>query len=179
RRIAMIGLVRRAWLALGLTLVWLPITGYTQGNNEPLRVRLVHQRVVTDADGGERYVPAEHAKPGDLIEYRATYANQVPRNLSGVLATLPIPAGMVYAPADITPEPALASLDGARFEPVPIKRMVRNPDGTKALKEVPLEEYQALRWTLNAIRAGQAKTVRARMRIQPTAPPIVADTRTR
>ncbi|MDQ3565830.1 MAG: hypothetical protein M3436_17575 [Pseudomonadota bacterium] len=37
------------------------------------------------------------------------------------------------------------------------------------LKEVPLEEYHALRWTLDAIRAGQAKTVRARMRIKPTA----------
>lgn len=177
----MIGLVRRAWLALGLTLVWLPITGYAQGNtgNEPLRVRLVHQRVVTGADDGERYVPAKHAKPGDLIEYRATYTNQVQRNLSGVLATLPIPAGMVYTPAGITPKPALASLDGARFEPVPIKRMVRNPDGTKALKEVPLEEYRALRWTLDGIHAGQAKTVRARMRIKPAAPPIVAATRAR
>ena len=151
----MIGLVRRAWFALVLTLVWLPFTGYAQGNNEPLRVRLVHQRVVTGEDGGERYVPAKHAKPGDLIEYRATYTVQ--RNLSGVLA----------------------SLDGARFEPVPIKRMVRNPDGTEALKEVPPEEYQALRWTLDAIRAGQAKTVRARMRIKPTAPPIVAATRAR
>ncbi|MBA3493072.1 MAG: hypothetical protein H0T87_02820 [Gammaproteobacteria bacterium] len=177
----MIGLLRRAWLALVVTLVWLPITGYAQGNtgNEPLRARLVHQRVVTGADSGERYMPAEHAKPGDLIEYRATYANQLQKNLSGVLATLPIPAGMVYAPADITPKPVLASLDGVRFEPVPIKRMVRNPDGTKALKEVPLEEYHALRWTLDAIRAGQAKTVRARMRIKPTAPPIVAATRAR
>ncbi|MCI0590643.1 MAG: hypothetical protein L0Y67_03420 [Gammaproteobacteria bacterium] len=59
-----VGLLRRAWLALVLTLVWLPITGYTQGNtgNEPLRVRLVHQRVVTGADGGQCYVSAEHAK---------------------------------------------------------------------------------------------------------------------
>jgi hypothetical protein len=48
---------------LVLTLVWVPITGYAQGNtgNEPLRVRLVHQRVVTGEDGGERYVPATHA----------------------------------------------------------------------------------------------------------------------
>ena len=177
----MISLVRRAWLALVVTLVWLPISGYAQGNtgNDPLRVRLLHQRVVTATDGGERYVPAEHAKPGDLIEYRATYTNQVQTNLSGVLATLPIPAGMVYAPAGITPKPVLASLDGARFEPVPIKRMVKNPDWTKALKEVPLEEYRALRWTLDALRAGQAKTVRARMRIKPAAPPIVADTRAR
>jgi len=177
----MIGLVRRAWLTLVLTLVWLPITGDAQGNtgNEPLRVRLVHQRVVAGADGGERYVPAKHAKPGDLIEYRATYTNQVQGTLSGVLATLPVPGGMVYAPANVTPKPVLASLDGTRFEPVPIKRMVRNPDGTKTLKEIPPEEYQALRWTLDALRAGQAKTVRARMRIKPTAPPIVAATRAR
>ena len=57
--------------------------------------------------------------------------------------------------------------------------LVLTPDGTKGLKEVPIEEYHALRWTLDAMRAGQAKTVRARMRIKPTAPPIVADTRTR
>ncbi len=59
----MIGLVRRAWVVLVLTPVWVPSTGYAQGNtgNKPLRVRLVHQRVVTGEDGGERYVPAKHA----------------------------------------------------------------------------------------------------------------------
>lgn len=40
----MIGIVRRAWFALVLTFLWLPVTGYAQAGDEPLRVRLVHQR---------------------------------------------------------------------------------------------------------------------------------------
>ncbi|OOO00996.1 MAG: hypothetical protein USCGTAYLOR_02805 [Chromatiales bacterium USCg_Taylor] len=35
--------------------------------------------------------------------------------------------------------------------------LVLTPDGTKGLKEVPIEEYHALRWTLDAIRAGQGE----------------------
>lgn len=173
----MIGLVRRALLAPMLTVLCLSFGAHAGGGkgNDPLLVTLVHQRVMTGKDGGERYGPANRAKPGDLIAYRATYTNRTEKRLSGVLATLPIPAGMVYVSASAEPKEVLASLDGVHFEPVPLKRMVRNADGIKVPKEIPVEEYRALRWKLDDLRVGQAETVKARMHITPTAPSVVAD----
>lgn len=167
----MTGLVRRVLLAFMLTLLFLSLGAQAREarDKDPLSVTLVHQRVVIGKDGSERYVPANRARPGDLIAYRATYTNRAKRPLSRVLATLPIPAGMVYVPASAEPKEVLASLDGVHFEPVPLKRMVKNEDGIKVPREVPVREYKALRWKLDILSAGKAETVKARMHIVPVA----------
>ncbi|HKQ59008.1 MAG TPA: hypothetical protein VJY35_14175 [Candidatus Eisenbacteria bacterium] len=132
-----------------------------------LTVSLTAHRVAVDARGRESFAQANQAKPGEVVEYRAAYRNTNGAAVREVQATLPIPDGMEYVARTASPKPALASLDGRTFEPLPLKRKVRLPNGRQALREVPPGEYRFLRWSLGSIAAGQAETVRARVRVVP------------
>lgn len=126
-------------------------------------VRLEASKVVAQA-GGESLQPATAARPGDTVEYRATYTNRGKSVARNVEATLPIPAGtLVYLPATARPTAVLASLDGNRFAPVPLTRTVIRADGAKELQPVPYAEYRYLRWTLGDLAPGASTTIRARM----------------
>src|SRR6185369_10694463 len=62
-----------------------------QNNNNPLVTRLEAHKVVRAADGTEKLAPAESARPGDVIEYVATYRNTGKQPIRNLEATLPIP----------------------------------------------------------------------------------------
>lgn len=129
---------------------------------------------VTKAQGKESLAPAEKAKPGELLEYRALYKNAGKDDAKGLAATLPIPRGTQYVPGTATPGRLEASLDGHTFAPVPLKRKVRLADGRTVMREVPVSEYRALRWPLGTLAAQQSKTVVARVRVEPT-PQVATD----
>lgn len=130
-----------------------------------LAVELTAQRIVVEA-GKESRTSADLARPGEIIEYRATYTNTGLDAAKNVAATLPIPAaGLEYLPQTGSPRIVLASLDGKTFEPVPLKREVRLTDGTRQLVDVPFTEYRFLRWSLGDLAAGATTTVAARMRV--------------
>lgn len=130
-------------------------------------VRLTAHRVTTDARGQETTAPAEQAKPGDLVEYRAVYHNEGNASVQKLVATLPIPAGMEYVPRTAAPAVVTASLDGKTFAPVPLTRKVRLENGREVVREVPAGEYRFLRWSVGALEARQKHTVRARVRVTP------------
>ncbi len=123
---------------------------------------------VTKAQGRETLASAEQARPGELLEYRALYRNGGTSEARGLAATLPIPVGTQYVPGTATPSRVEASLDGRTFAPVPLTRRVRTADGRTVVREVPVSEYRALRWSLGSLPARQARAVTARVRIQPT-----------
>lgn len=128
-------------------------------------VELTASRVVTTA-GREQLETADHARPGEVLEYRATYSNHGNTVAKDVAATLPIPvSGLEYLPQTGSPRAILASLDGKSFSPVPLKRAYRLPDGTEELREVPVTDYRYLRWMLGDLAAGAHATVTARMRV--------------
>ena len=133
-----------------------------------LAVELVAHRVLPSAKPGaaEQLEAALQARPGDLLEYRVRYHNGSSEPLKQVLATLPIPAaGAVYVPGSAKPAGALASTDGRRFEPEPLRRWVVLPDGSRVQKLVPATEYRFLRWNLGDLAANQAAIVSARVRV--------------
>ncbi|HYM82232.1 MAG TPA: hypothetical protein VEY91_12585 [Candidatus Limnocylindria bacterium] len=156
-----------------LALPW-PIASHAQA---PLDVSLTAHRVVVDARGRESLRPGDRAKPGELVEYRAAYRNAGALALRKVEATLPIPAGTEYLARSARPAPALASVDGQRFEPLPLKRLVRRPDGREELQEVPASEYRFLRWSLGAIEGRTTQTVRARVRVSSAVAAATAERR--
>jgi len=129
-------------------------------------VTLAAQRVEALPGGGESLAPADQAKPGDVIEYRATYRNSGASNARQLAATLPIPAGSEYIARSASPAPAFASLDGRTFSPLPLKRRVHLADGRDVMQEVPAREYRSLRWTLGTLPARTERTVRARVRLE-------------
>jgi uncharacterized repeat protein (TIGR01451 family) len=130
---------------------------------------------VTKSQGSEVLAPAEQARPGELLEYRAVYRNDGAREARGLMATLPIPRGTTYVPGSAQPRRVEASLDGRAFAPVPLKRAVKTPDGRTVVQEVPVAEYRALRWPLGALPSRERRTVVARVRIEPV--PVAANTR--
>lgn len=110
------------------------------------------------------------AAPGETVQYAATYSNQThttqqPRTLVGVLATLPIPAAMRYT-GEAQPKPTWGSADGAKFEPYPMLRPVKQADGSTKLMPLEWHHYKALRWQLADLPVQTSQTVRAQVKVQ-------------
>lgn len=132
-----------------------------------VKVAMTAHRVTTTDHGVERLVPAEQARPGETIEYRARYRNEGAATVRQLVASLPIPAGMEFVPGTAAPSQVLASLDGRTFAPVPLTRRVKNAKGEDVVERVPYREYRALRWTLGDLASKAEETVSARVRVTP------------
>lgn len=112
----------------------------------------------------ETFQPAEKAKPGDVIEYRAEYFNKGAKATPNVVGTIPVPSGMEYIADSAVPALASASAAGADFGPLPLKKkVVRN--GQTVEEVVPPSQYKAVRWNFGTMQPNAKVTVRARMRI--------------
>ena len=153
-------------LALALALVVLSLPAPSPAAPpSPVATELTVRRVVPDGSGGERFEGAERPSPGDVIDYSLVYRNRGKKAAKAVKATLPVPPGTEFLPESASPPVAEASLDGTAFSKVPLARRVKNPDGSEETKEVPPSEYRSLRWNLSTLAPGEARTVRARVKI--------------
>ena len=156
----------RSTLALAVALAALSaaVPAHAAGG---VTVELTASRV-TKEKGKDVHAPAEQARPGDLLEYRALYKNEGKSEARGLAATLPIPRGTQYVPGTAQPRRVEASLDGRTFAAVPLTRKVKLADGRTVTREVPASEYVALRWPLGALPVSQSREVTARVRIEST-----------
>lgn len=126
---------------------------------------LTARKVVSVPGGSPSYQPAEKASPGDVIEYQAVYTNQGKSPVKDLVPTMPIPTGMEYIPGSAKPAQVMASLDGKKFEAVPLKRMVTLPNGKQEQREVPYAEYRFVRWTAADMVVGSSTMVSARTKM--------------
>jgi len=138
-----------------------------------LAVELKARKVVPQAGGSERYEPAERARPGEVVEYIATYRNTGKAPVRDVVATLPIPSETEFVPAGARPGGALATTGDGNYRPLPLKRKVKRPNGKEEEREVALGEYRSLRWNIGELQPGRSAEVAARVRIsaEPTTVP--------
>jgi uncharacterized repeat protein (TIGR01451 family) len=127
-------------------------------------VKLLAQQVVGSGDK-ESLVPAEKAKPGDVIQYQAAYVNTGDGAANKVIATVPIPAGLALVDDSARPAAEQASVDGKTFSNVPLTRRVKNDRGAMEERPVPLAEYRALRWSIPQLAPGATITVALRARL--------------
>ena len=118
---------------------------------DDVRVQLTQVKVMLDAQRTELLVSADAVKPGDVIEYRATYTNSGATTVVNLLATLPIPVGAEWIPDTAKPSNAEASRDGKLFAAIPLKQSIAHPDGTTSMEVVPVAEYRYLRWTIREL----------------------------
>jgi uncharacterized repeat protein (TIGR01451 family) len=136
---------------------------------------LTSKKVSVGADKKEVLSDATTVKPGELIEYRATYTNKGKAVVTNLLATLPIPPGTEYQGSTATPKTGVkASLGDGKFEPIPLKRKVKLPDGKEVERNVPLTEYKSLQWSLGELAAGKSVVVSARVRVTDVTPAVSA-----
>jgi uncharacterized repeat protein (TIGR01451 family) len=126
---------------------------------------LTQNKVVVAADGKESLASAEKVKPGDVVEYQARYINEGATPVTNLIVTLPIPKGLELIAKTDLPPGALASVDSVKFEPTPLKRMVRRADGTQVAELIPLNEYRALRWQVAQLAAGKSAVFVARAKV--------------
>lgn len=131
-------------------------------------VVLTQAKVVKDAQGKEQLVAADSVKPGDVLEYTATYTNHTGKSVSGLVANLPIPEGLEYLPKTAKPGATLvkaATKDGV-FAAEPLARNVSGKS-----EPVPYNEYRSLRWTLGQLPANGSTAVTARAKVEAVVPP--------
>ena len=135
-----------------------------QRAGKDVETRLEARKVVTAGDGKETFAAAADARPGDVIEYVATYRNvtrQPVRNLDG---TLPIPRETEFLPGSQKPAQAQASLDGITYAPLPLTRKVQR-NGATVDEAVPPREYRFLRWHADTLGGEQSVAFSARVRV--------------
>ncbi|HTU67629.1 MAG TPA: hypothetical protein VMF52_16885 [Steroidobacteraceae bacterium] len=150
---------------LVMLLLGLAALGRVAHADQSLVASLDARRVVTETGGVEKLVPADVARPADVVEYRTTYQNVSKKPLANVAATLPIPAGFVFLAGTAT-RGALASLDGKTYAAMPLTRRVKGADGREQVVEIPAAEYRFLRWQLGDLPADASRVVVARMRME-------------
>ena len=134
-------------------------------NNGDLKIELTAQKVTRDQGGKEVLVSAETAKPGEVIQYTASYKNAGKSAVTNVKGVIPVPEGMEYLSGTAKPEKINASLDGKKYEPVPLKRKVKLPNGKETLADVPYRDYRFIQWDLKSLPAGGSAAATARMKI--------------
>jgi uncharacterized repeat protein (TIGR01451 family) len=150
-----------ASLALG-QLAW--------AQSSPVSSQLLAQRV--DMVAGKPVLKAAgDGKPGDVLQYSATYRNTGTAAAAKLLATVPVPPGTTFIAASDQPAQAQASTDGSTFAPMPLTRTVKQADGSTRKEPVPLADYRAVRWEIGTLPAGATTVVSLRTRIDS---PVVA-----
>ena len=149
---------------IAAALVALAPTPLRAQGDGPVQTRLEARKVVRDADGREAFVAAEAVRPGDVIEYVATYRNTGSAPVRDLEATLPIPAHTELLAGSARPVGARASLDAREFAAPPLKRTVRR-DGRAVEEAIPTREYRYLRWSQPVLAPNQAVAFRARVRV--------------
>lgn len=131
---------------------------------DPIETRLEARKIVRAADGNETFAPATAAKPGDVIEYAATYRNVTRQPVRNLEATLPIPGNTEFVPGSAQPVAPKASVDAQAWGDVPLKRKVMR-DGREVEEQVPTREYRYLRWFPGELGADKSLTFTARVRV--------------
>lgn len=130
----------------------------------PVTSQLLAQRVEMVA-GKPVLKPAGDGKPGDVLQYSATYRNTGTAAAAKLLATVPVPTGTTFIAASDLPAQAQASTDGSTFAPTPLTRTVKQADGSTRKEIVPLADYRALRWEIGNLPAGATTVVSLRVSI--------------
>jgi uncharacterized repeat protein (TIGR01451 family) len=156
--------MKTQWSAAALVALLAFATLASAQSAGPVETRLEASKVERAADGRERLVPAQAVKPGDVIEYTASYRNTGSQAVHDLDATLPIPANTEFVAGSAKPAGAKASLDGRAFAAMPLKRRVMR-GGKPVEEDVPLREYRYLRWHVAQLGAGKSVSFDARVKV--------------
>ena len=123
-------------------------------------------KITTNEDGDEIATQTSEVTPGDLIEYRLIYTNNLENGITQLRPVLPIPIGMEYLLDSADPNLEGASLSNSgSFQATPLTRDVRQPGGTTTTEEVPGREYRRLRWLVPSLEAGDQVILVARVKV--------------
>jgi uncharacterized repeat protein (TIGR01451 family) len=136
-------------------------------NVAPIAINLKQFKVVKDAKGEVQLLDAALVLPGDVIEYRATYANRGTTSLP-VVATLPIPESLEYIKDSATAKNNIAhtvALKDSKFSNEPLLHKVATAIGTTLSQPIPYASYRYVRWDLGRLAPGNSIEVSVRAKV--------------
>ncbi len=140
-----VGLITSAGLCLAL--------GLPAHADQALTMTLHAYKVEVSANGKIVYTPVSTAPVGSVIQYKATYKNNIDKPINDVMVVLPIPADMTFT-GEAYPPSAQASSDGQYYADIPLMRRVSGK-----LVKVPYAEYKSLRWDIKFLPAKKTADV--------------------
>jgi uncharacterized repeat protein (TIGR01451 family) len=112
-------------------------------------------RIVVLADGTESQQSADTARPGDILEYVASYQNSSSHVIRQLAATLPIPDGTEFVASSTLPAGALASTATQCVTPLPASIAACN-----VTTQPSAGGQGALKWTLTgSLQSGASGSV--------------------
>jgi hypothetical protein len=148
-----------------------PRIGVAVAKGSGVVVELHQYHIVHTDDGKDKREPLGAIKPGDVVEYEATYTNKSARVVTGLVASLPVPVEVEYIAHSAKPSGAVfANHDIQKndsYQAEPLMRLRPGTDGRMILAPVPLAEYRAIHWNVGMIESGKQVVVSARMRLAP------------
>ena len=110
-------------------------------------------RVVVTNEGVEDFLPADNARPNDVIEYRLTYKNTGGEPVQNIFIMDPIPPGMSFVhPSATQPDVGRVefSIDGGKtYQGWPILIKQTTSEGVEKVVEAAPEMITNVRWVLN------------------------------
>lgn len=128
------------------------ITSLAVADN-PITGTIEALKVVVADNGEEAYLPADEARPQDVIEYRLTYANRGDQAVAKLSITDPVPAGARYvAKTAHSPKSAAVvfSADGGKtFHKWPVRVKQTHAKGRDVWVDATPEMITHIRWTLS------------------------------
>ncbi len=150
-------------LAAAAILIVLAVPLHAQKALAPVEAKL-EARNVTRGPGAREGSGAESVKPGDVIEYVATFRNTTDKPIRNLEPMLPLPEQTELVAGSPRPANVTAALDGRAFAPLPLKRKTV-ANGRETIETVPYREYRYLRWAPVDLAAGKSFTVSARVKV--------------
>ena len=123
---------------------------------------------VVDANGKQSLQSADKAKPGEIIQYVATYHNAGKAAAKNVVGTIPVPSGMEYTPDPNLKAPDMAAAADGKFAPLPLKHKVMR-NGVQVEEVLPYSAYRSLQWKIGTMAPDQKIELKANVKLAPLA----------
>jgi len=102
----------------------------TAVKKEPVQIKLEQFKVSVE-NGKETLTPIQTVKPGEVIEYRATYKNVSTGAVKNIVATIPVPKSTEYQAKTANPLATVeASIDNVTFAAVPLMDAAKKTTNT-------------------------------------------------
>ena len=141
-----------------------PLHAFAQKPPAPVEAKLEVRKVVSGAGASEAFASGDAVKPGDVIEYVATFRNTTGKPVRNLEPTLPLPEHTEFIAGSTGPASVMAGLDARVFAPIPLKRKTV-ANGRETLEAVPYREYRYLRWAPVDLEPGKSVRVSARVKV--------------
>lgn len=136
----------------------------------PVSSRLEALKVTADAGGQESFAAAGEVAPGDLIEYRLTYANSGKSAVSQLAVNGPVPKGTAYVPGSastaVRHELRFSYDNGQTWLATPPLREIRAADGKTLKRPAGPEEITNVEWQVREpLKVGATQAYRYRVKV--------------